>query len=396
MKFEADLLKNQAFSDSLLTVNWYPSKKDFPASSFRCAEYLEDGTVILRIGAPAAREVKVIAQFGDPREDGYCGWEAEPAYGAKDGDGIFTVCLPWGRTHTGSRSLKIYIDGTLVVWPYLPAGFGSNRIQNYIEIPDHDMAFSYVYDVPHGAVISQRYHSNVTGREERCMIYTPPGYQKSGEEYPVLYLLHGGSDNETTWFSRARADDIMDNLLAAGECVPFLIVAVNDMYTSSPDHPDRRWEKTDGTAERVLLEDCLPFIEANYRVKKDRKYRAVGGLSLGALQACDCGFRHPELFAAMGFLTSIFEHDSYENALGRPWREVLADPDKVKADYDLIFCSATPQEDHFDYFLNDEKIMREAGLEDMPGYIREIHDGRFTRWCSWRIGLRDLAKNLFR
>ncbi len=396
MRFPDAFLKNQAFEDSLLTQNWYPSEKDLPSSAFRCAEYLEDGSVILRIGAPHAEEVKVIAQFGSPRPDGYCPWEDEPVYGRKDENGVFTVHLPYGRTHTGSRSLKIYLDGTLVIWPYLPAGFGSNRLQNYLEFPDEDLSFSYVKDVPHGAVISQRFHSHITGKEERCMIYTPPGYMNGTEEYPVLYLFHGGSDNETTWFSRGRLNDILDNLLAEEGCVPFVVAAVNDMYTSSADHPKRRWEKNDGTSERILTEECIPFIEANYRVKKDRRSRAVGGLSLGALEACDCGFRHPELFANMGFLTSILEHDSYENELGRPWAEALKHPEKIMNDYDLIFCSATPQEDHFDYFLNDARLMREAGLEEMEGYVREVHDGRFTRWCSWRMGLRSFASLLFR
>ena len=155
MKFEQEFLKNQVFEDSLLTVNWYPGKGYLPSSAFRCMEYLENGDVVIRIGAPEAHEVKIIAQFGNPDANGYCPWQDDPVYGTKDEAGIFTCVLPFGRTHTGSRSLKVYIDGTLVIWPYLPTAFGSNRIQNFIEIPDHDMAFSYIYNVPHGAVISQ-------------------------------------------------------------------------------------------------------------------------------------------------------------------------------------------------------------------------------------------------
>ncbi|MDD6229613.1 MAG: alpha/beta hydrolase-fold protein [Lactimicrobium massiliense] len=259
------------------------------------------------------------------------------------------------------------------------------------------MAFSYLYNVPHGAVISQMYFSSVTGRQERCMIYTPPGYQKDSQDYPVLYLLHGASDNETSWFTRARLNSILDNLLAEQKCVPFIVVAINDMYTGGKESADRKWEKTDGTTETVLIHDCIPFIESQYRVKTDQPDRAIGGLSLGALEACDCGSRHPELFGSMGFLTSILEHESYENALGRPWVKALQHPEKIMENYRLIFCSATPQEDHFPYFLNDAELFRKAGIEEkMSGYVRIAHDGRFTRWDSWRMGIRDFAVRLFR
>ncbi|MBE6103390.1 MAG: hypothetical protein E7193_00675 [Erysipelotrichaceae bacterium] len=388
---------NQAFTGQLLSYNYYPDKKYLPSSAFKAVEYLDDGNIKIRIGAPEAREVKIVVQFGKIAPEGYCDWEDEPVYGVKDEEGIFTFIIRYDRSHTGSRSLKVFIDGTMVIWPYLPVGFGSNRIQNYLEFPDEDLAFSYIYDVPHGALSSQLFHSSVTGREERIMIYTPPGYNKSNRDYPTVYLLHGGSDNETTWFSRANANHIFDNMIAEGKCEPFICVCLNDMGTYGTDSPDRKWEKTDGITEDILLKDIIPFMNANYRVIDDRFYRAIGGLSLGALQACDIGFGHPEVFGNMGFLTSIFEHESYTNAKGRPWEQALKDPEKVARDYKVIFCSATPQEDHFPYYLNDRRLMREAGLEElMDGYYYEAHDGRFTRWSSWRIGLRDFVCRLFK
>ncbi|MBQ4253317.1 MAG: hypothetical protein II712_00675, partial [Erysipelotrichaceae bacterium] len=376
------LTDNQFFGSQLLSYNYYPDNKYLPSSAFRAVEYPEEGLVRIRIGAPNAKEIKIVPQFGKISPEGYCGWDDEPVYGVKDENGVFTFNIRYDRNHTGSRSLKVYIDGTMVIWPYLPVGFGSNRIQNYLEFPDEDMAFAYLYNVPHGALISQLYHSSVTGREERCMIYTPPGYNKSNKEYPVLYLLHGGSDNETTWFSRANANLIFDNAIAEGKCVPFICVCINDMCTYGADSSDRKWEKTDGITEDILLKDTIPFIQENYRAIDDKFQRAIGGLSLGALQACDIGFGHPEVFGNMGFLTSIFEHESYTNAKGRPWKEALQHPGKVARDYKVIFCSATPQEDHFPYYLNDRRLMKEAGLEEMmEGYSYEAHDGRFTRWC---------------
>ncbi|MBR0138467.1 MAG: hypothetical protein IJM15_08650 [Erysipelotrichaceae bacterium] len=396
--FEKKMLENEIFQDQFFSFDWYPDEKVLPSSAFRNAEVLPSGDVIIRIGAPEAHEVKVIAQFGKPDESGYCPWEDTPVYGTKDENGIFTCLLPYDPHHTGSRSLKVYIDSTLVIWPYLPVGWGSNRIQNYIEVPDEQLRFSYIENVPHGAVISQLFYSDIRKKHSRLMIYTPPGYGKITYEYPVLYLLHGGSDNETTWFSRAKIQYIFDNLLAEEKCVPFICVCLNDMATYGKESPSRKWEKTDGITEDVLINEVIPFIEDNYRVKKDKNCRAIGGLSLGALQACDCGFRHPEIFGSMGFLTSILEHESYDNAKGRPWKRALENPEKVAADYRLIFCSATPQEDHFDYFLNDRKIMKEAGLEELmkDRYVYRIHDGRFTRWCSWRIGMQEFAQLLFR
>ena len=112
----------------------------------------------------------------------------------------------------------------------------------------------------------------------------------------------------------------------------------------------------------------------------------------------DIGFRHPEVFGNMGSFTSTMYHDSYDaSTYERPWPKVMANPEQFMKDYKVFFCSATPQEDHIPLFNKDAEIMREAGIEGkMPGYRRVLHDGRFIRWDSWRMGLREYATMLFR
>lgn len=393
MNIVQDLLMNQIFEESLMTVDYYPDRRSLPSSSFKAATLQPNGDYIIRIGAPEAKRITIIPEFGDPTPEGYGPWHDTPIAGIRDEQGVFTFNIPYSRYKTGVRNLDVYIDGTLVIWPYLPICWSGNRPVNFIEVPDPDMKFCYIQKVPHGAVSNELYWSEERGKFERCVVYTPPGYMNGTESYPVLYMLHGGGDNETSWISTGRANFIFDNLIAEGKCKPFIAVCVNNMLRY---HEGEATNHVDGCTEDVLLNSCIPYIESNYRVKRDKWNRALCGLSLGALMGCDCVLRHPEIFGNAGFFTSIFSHESYQNTLGRPWEDVLSHAEVLMNNYRVFFCSATPTEDHFPYFLNDAKLLRDAGVEDnMPGYIREAHDKRFTRWCSWRIGLRDFAMLLF-
>lgn len=399
MKFTKELLSNEIFSLSELTFDFTPNKKAKGETGFdpvcdRSAELQPNGDYILHFKAPSAKEIKVVPWFGDPTPEGYAPWRDKPIYAVKDADGVFTCVLPFEENKTGPRNLDVFLDGTFVVWPYLPIYWSGGKPWNYLEIPDNDMEFSYVRNVPHGMVSHNYYWSHETKRYERCMVYTPPGYMKGTESYPVLYLQHGGGENETVWVSCGRVNFIMDNLIAEGKCVPFIIVMNNGMLRyeapEAPNHVDECFEKT-------LVNDCIPFIEENYRVKPGKWNRAIAGLSMGSMQTNDIGFKHPDVFGNMGSFTSTMYHPDFFTTYERPWPQVMADPERFMKDYKVFFCSATPQEDHIPLFNNDAEIMRKAGIEgNMPGYRRVLHDGRFIRWDSWRMGLREFASMLFR
>ena len=120
-------------------------------------------------------------------------------------------------------------------------------------------------------------------------VYCPPGYDTSTQSYPVLYLQHGGGEDERGWSNQGRTDIIMDNLIAKGKAEPMIIVM------------------TDGNTndlENELLKECIPFIEKNFRVKANRNNRALAGLSMGGIQTLNAGIPNLDYFAYLGVFSS--------------------------------------------------------------------------------------------
>lgn len=394
MNFSKEFLSNKIFRDQELTYDKilsYVGDKD--GNIYEGAKLLPNGDYELKIKAPNAESVIVTPWFGDILPDGKMPWDGNPIEAVKDGDGVFTCIIPFDEMKTGPRHVDITIDGTPILYPFLPVVWAGNRMHNFLEIPDVDTEFIHIKDVPHGTVSREIYWSSETNDWERCFVYTPPGYMKSHDDYPVLYLLHGGGENETVWTSTGRVNFILDNLIAAGECVPFIVVMNNGMIRY-PEDDKRGW--MDLCFENNLINCCIPFIEEKYRVKTDKWSRAIAGLSMGSYQSNSVGFRHPEMFGYMGNFTSTMYSDTNKYSYERNYEEVLSDPEKFKENYRVFFSSATPEEDHMDYFTIDNELMIKAGLGDMPGYHCIVHPARTTRWNSWRMGLRDYAKLLFR
>lgn len=393
-EFTQNWIENKIFHMHELSCNRilsYVEERD--GKGYDAVQLQPNGDYRVRITAPQASTVQVIPWFGIVQENGKMPWDGIPIEATKDKNGVFECVIPYDEMKTGPRHVDIYIDGTFVVWPYLPVIWQGNCVHNFLEVPDPDMEFIHVKNVPHGTVSRELYWSTETQDWERCMVYTPPKYMKSNLEYPVLYLLHGGGENETVWTSTGRANFIMDNLIAAGEAVPFIIVMANGMIRY-PEDDKRGW--FDLCFENNLINCVIPFIEENYRVRTDKWSRAIAGLSMGSYQSNAIGFHHPELFGYMGNFTSTMYSEGNCYAYENDYKRILANPEQFKKNYRVFFSSATPEEDHMDFFKKDHELMLEAGLGDMPGYHYIIHPARMTRWCSWRMGLRDYAKLLFR
>lgn len=184
----------------------------------------------------------------------------------------------------------LIIDGVVVADPASESFYGCGMMSSGVEIPyaDGDVRF-YMADVPHGDIRMKRYFSTTANDWRRMFIYCPPGYDASTQAYPVLYLQHGGGEDERGWSNQGRTDIIMDNLIANGKATPMLIV-MTDGNTSD--------------FESELLKDCIPFVEKNFRVKTDRESRALAGLSMGGIQTLNVGIPHVELFAYLGVFSS--------------------------------------------------------------------------------------------
>jgi enterochelin esterase family protein len=122
-------------------------------------------------------------------------------------------------------------------------------------------------------------------------VWTPPGYGKGWKKLPVFYLIHGGGDNDASWPEIGCANDILDNLLAEDKIQPMVVVM-----------PDGSISVEQFTED--MVNDIIPFVESNYKVKKKPKFRALAGLSMGGLEVLDIIVKHPDLFTYVNVMSS--------------------------------------------------------------------------------------------
>jgi enterochelin esterase family protein len=167
--------------------------------------------------------------------------------------------------------------------------------------------FADVKDVPRGAVAEGTYRSTSLGRFRRMHVYTPPGYESGTGIYPTFYLLHGASDSDNSWSSVGRAGFILDNLIAEGKAKPMVVV----MPAGHAPRPEGQAATPDATRDRRqdpfvddFVQDILPYIEKTYRVHKDRRQRAIAGLSMGGGQTLNILVRMPDAFGSAGVFSS--------------------------------------------------------------------------------------------
>jgi enterochelin esterase family protein len=210
----------------------------------------------------------------------------------------------------GFHYYQLWVDGAAVPDPSSLYFYGASRWGSGIEIPAKDQDFYAMKNVPHGQVIELPYFSKSNNSMRRCFIYTPPGYDKDAKKrYPVLYLQHGGGENETGWSSQGHANLIMDNLIAEGKAKSFIIVMDNGTWAMTGPRPADRTAGTwppkgwaDGFS-KTLLEDIIPMIDANYRTIADQPHRAMAGLSMGGMQTRVITLAHPEVFGYVGIFS---------------------------------------------------------------------------------------------
>ena len=382
-----DFLKNQVRHFSALSLEKLPPETIRrgrgvpPITPGSGVEVQENGDVSFKIYAPTAEKGEI--SFGRR------GLSLE-----KGEDGLHRGSLPFDPHFCGLRCFDVMVDGVLVLYPYAPISWHLKRQRNFVEIPDPGTEYRYLNRVPHGAVSTEIYWSEEAGRHLRCLVYTPPGYRKGTEDYPVLYLQHGATENETCWVYDGKAGLIMDNLLAAGEVRPFLIV-MNNGEVVEPEHEGTR--EMDDLFERVLLHDCIPYIEANYRVKADKWHRAMAGLSMGSMQTSRIGLTHPEVFSYLGVFSGFLRFGSDHATQDDSHLSMLFDRERFLKEYKLLFRSVGEEDDNMmDCFTVDETYVERAGLRELPNYVCKTYPLQQHEWGAWYRAFRDFAPLLFK
>ena len=260
--------------------------------------------------------------------------------------------------------------------------------------------------IDYGQVERIEYDSLVVGSKRPAMVYTPPGYS-SDREYPVLYLLHGIGGNETHWTTPGLADAILDNLIAQAKAEPMIIVMPNGRASNetstlfAPGGPGLRGggpgngEGGPGAGgmavemeayaafERELIDDLIPYIEANYSVSSDREHRALAGLSMGGGQSLNFGLNNPDVFASVGGFSSA------PNTL--PPADLVPDPAAIADVFDVLWISCGDEDSLFSISEGVHDYLTERGVS----HIWQIDSGGHT-FPVWKNDLYHFASLLFR
>jgi len=358
-------------------------------------QLLSDNSVKFTVRAPEAKKVQV--DIGGTKYDM-----------EKGDDGIWTVKTK--PQVPGFHYYSLIIDGVSVADPASQSFYGCSRWSSAIEIPEEGMDDFEVQAVEHGQVRIIHYYSKVEQAWRPLMVYTPAGYDNGTQDYPVVYIQHGGGEDHRGWMEQGRTAQILDNLIAKGKAVPMIVVSSNSNVRSSESHQARldgrvatnnvrassggySWQGMQ-TFRSELLENVIPFVEKTFRVKKDRRSRAMCGLSMGGGQSFYIGLRDPDVFANVGvFSTGMFGgiRGASDFDLEKEVPGMLTDTKTFNKQFDVFFISCGEQDPRIEYTRNIVKKMREGGVEMRFNSYPGDHE-----WQVWRKSLHEFAQYLFK
>jgi enterochelin esterase family protein len=354
-----------------------------------------DSRVTFRFNAPNAQKVQVsIVNV--------------PFDMVKGPDGVWTYTSE--PQDKGYHNYWMIVDGAIVVDPANNAFIGYSHMCNGFEIPDPDGGFYELKDVPHGNVLINNYYSKVAKSWRHIFVYTPPDYEKNiKNRYPVLYLQHGGGEDERVWIEMGRTNLILDNLIAEGKVRPFIVVmetsAVGPQFPMGPrpaapapgaaapgaQQPAAPVPGAPGAGAQVagarprfsfdtyadlMIKDMIPWVDKNFRTLPDQTHRAMSGLSMGAMCTKSVTLAHLDMFSYIGLFSG-----------GTIAPAEISDKSKVK----LVFISYGSREKGSEGVKAAADALQQAGIKS-ASYISPL---TAHEWQSWRRSLREFAQLLF-
>jgi enterochelin esterase family protein len=364
-------------------------------------EILPDSRVTFRLYAPKATEVILTGE-----------WMTGPGSNetlSKSDSGLFSVTV--GPLKPELYSYALTVDGARMIDPAnVQVRRDGVNYQSYFIVPGAESdLYIHKNDVPHGTVTKLWYDSKVLGMQRRMYVYTPAGYDRTKNKYPVLYLLHGAGGDEDAWTNMGREAQILDNLIAQGKAKPMIVVMTNGNANQTaalndatpPPFPPQAQPQPGSTAPRPLagrfeehlVKDVVPFMEAHFRVYKDKDHRAIAGLSMGGGHTQTITNNNPGMFSYIGvFSMGImnFGGQNQDTAKIRQERDVKIEALK-NSGYKLYWIGVG--KDDFLY----QNVVTMRGILDKHNfrYIYRESAGGHT-WTNWRIYLSEFAPLLFK
>ncbi|NID12080.1 esterase [Fibrivirga algicola] len=335
-----------------------------------------DNTVTFRLQAPAAKEVKLNAQF-----------EKAPVAMTKDAQGVWSVTV--GPVKPDMYPYSFVVDGIPVADPKNSAIFPNEGFQNsVVEITGSTPLVHTLQNVPHGT-LSYRYYTSPELGQRPVVVYTPPGYETDTKTtYPVLYLLHGTTDLEETWTKVGRANIILDNLIAQRKAKPMIIVMPYGRaypVISKSSGSLRNWDNLQ-EFKKDFLGNLFPFVETNYRVKKNKDSRAIAGFSGGGGETLYLGLNNPDLFSwVCGFAPGMLKEEFDRNNA-----TAFANPAQINQRLKLFWIGVGKDDGLYPVINEYLKVLDEKKIK----HETLISDGGHT-WMNCKLYLSTIAQKLF-
>ena len=338
-----------------------------------------DRRVTFRVTAPEAQKVAVVGHAADSGMNGNT-----PHQMTKRADGIWEVTT--GAVGPGFHYYELIIDGYRTTDPASQTYFGWAQQTSGLEVPDPELDFYDVKDVPHGEVRVRWYRSRTTGQHRQAHVYTPPGYDSNPSlRYPVLYLQHGSGEDQTSWTRQGKANLILDNLIAEGKAQPMLIVMEQGYAVKAGQAaPGARGNEAFG---ELVIRDLIPMIDSTYRTLADRQHRAIAGLSMGAGQAMQIGLANLDRFASIGSFSGGGRNFDLKTSYGG----VFADSATANKQIDLLWIGCGSGDRGYAGATALHKGLEAAGVRHVWFEGPGSHE-----WQVWRMHLQDFAPRLFR
>jgi enterochelin esterase-like enzyme len=338
-----------------------------------------DRSITFRFRAPNAVDVKLALEGADP------------ASMQKDDHGVWTVTTaPLAPDYYG---YDFVADGVRLIDPENPL-LKPNLLttQSQVHVPGPSSLPWELNDVPHGIIHHHFYRSAVAGDDRDYYVYTPPGYDPASKTtYPVLYLLHGFSDDASGWTAVGRANVILDNLIARGQAKPMIVVMPLGYGTmefvrmgwEAWTHAEMRDRNFENFRE-ILLNEVMPQVEGQYRIKKDRNARAIAGLSMGGTESLLTGLNNLDRFSWIGAFSSGGIPEDFQ-------KDFPTLDEKANQQLHLLWIACGTEDQLITVNRSLRQWLKAKGVK-----ATEIETPGMHTWMVWRRNLAEFAPQLFR
>jgi enterochelin esterase-like enzyme len=375
------ILAFSAFALTSTVFAQFPQRTPTPNDTLQSVKVLADGKVKFSIYAPKASEVTVSGDFPN-------GFPAAKLQKDEVGVWSFTTAT---RVFPNVYTYDFNVDGLKIFDPKNAQYKESNSgFSNLFEVKGAENDFQSLKEVPHGKLEKVLYTSSALGGIiRRLHVYLPPNYDQLSkkEKLPVLYLLHGGGDNDASWTTAGRANLILDNLYAEGKLKPMIVVMpaghtpIQGFFMGAGDQQDPFC--------RDVVQDIMPFIEKTYPVSNKREHRAIAGLSMGGIQTINLALWHPDLFSQVFPLsTGYFPNTIAE--IKEKHSAVMKNP-QINSFKNFQIYMGGESDIAYQNNINMMKMFDEFGIKYK--YINGVGGHTFL---AWRKNLQDFAPLLFK